>query len=157
MKSKLNGEKAEYLLRFIAALSWADDEVKQSEIDHVMRLAGKSKVPDSVKTDLQQIMTVHHSTSDIVNAYRDLKKRFAGSRNFPTMVDDRGRSAYIPPEEVDKLVTSAVFELLSSDGLISRDEGAVISAIQGLETDVHAAKNIIYGQSTIDVIDADQP
>jgi hypothetical protein len=42
-------------------------------------------------------------------------------------------------------------------GLISSDEGAVISAIQGFETDVRVVKNIIYGLFTNDASDADQP
>ena len=145
MDYKLSGEKKEYLLRFIAALSWADGEVKQEEIAHVMKIARKHKVSDALKTDLQHILSVHHTTSDIVDAYQELQRCFSGSRNFPTMIDEKGKSTYVSPEDVDSLITSAVFHLFASDGSISTEEGEVLAAISSTGTDVRRAKNIVFG------------
>jgi hypothetical protein len=143
MKTKLTTEKAIALVRFVAHLAWADHAVNAKEIDHVLQLRKKLRLPPELDTELQTILSSRKSDQDIYFSYSDLKKQFQGSRNFPTRVED-GRSTYIPPEKVDRLIAGAIFDLLRSDGEISAEEGEMITWLKEMENDIGLAKKKIF-------------
>jgi len=143
MKTKLTTEKATALVRFVAHLAWADDAVNAKEIDHVLQLRKKLRLSTELDAELQTILSSRKSDQDIYFSYSNLKKQFQGSRNFPTSVED-GVSTYVPPEEVDRLIAGAIFDLLRSDGEISAEEGEMITWLKEMESDIGSAKKKIF-------------
>lgn len=143
MRGKLTTEQASALVRFVAHLAWADDSVNTQEIEHVLQLRKKLRLPEELDTELQTVLSTKKSSQEIYFAYSELKRQFRGSRNHPTSVED-GRSTYSPPEEVDRLIAAAIFDLLRSDGEISAEEGEMVTWLKEMETDIDRAKKKIF-------------
>lgn len=139
MTKKLTTEQATILVRFVAHLAWADDFVNTKEIDHVLQLRKKLRLPDELDAELMTILSTKKSNRDIYFAYSDLKRQFHGSRK-----EEEVSSTSSPSDEVDRLISAAIFDLLKSDGEISSEEGEMVSWLKNLETDVESVKKKIF-------------
>jgi len=135
--NNLNQQQKKQLLRFLAALSWADSKVKQKEIDLVLALRKELDIEETFEDELRNIFIKKYNKNDIFVEYNKLENLF--------------------PNDEDKkkeLITKYIFKLFSSDNEISNEEGTLFEILNNVSQEADKAKILIFDKAAKEKINA---